>query len=244
MFTSVFLMANLLKGIYNSDLTGQLVIAVQIVLSIWALQIFFSKRMQLASVRRAIIRFNKDFFPSTDVLNCYLQRKPGRKVAISLMYDRTCERMVRLLSPDVRNQVISTSSAVQTVALTGSEVQILRGVCEHAEEDECIALERKMSTLAGIVTTAPMLGLLGTVWGVMNAFDLMGGKGTVLLSEIAPAISSALATTVVGLLVAIPAAIAYNHLTEHLRSIETDMAGFREELMGRICNEYRGGDRQ
>ena len=244
MFAFNLPVAGLLKGIASSDLTGQLVIVVQVALSVWALQIFLSKRMQLASVRKAIVRFNKDFFPSNDVLNCYLQRKPGRKVAISLMYERTCERMVRLLAPDVRNQVISTSSAAQNVALTSSEVQILRGVCEHAEEDECIWLEKSMSTLAGIVTTAPMLGLLGTVWGVMNAFDLLGGKGTVLLSEIAPAISSALATTVVGLIVAIPAAIGYNHLTERLRSIETDMSGFREELLGRICNEYRGGDRQ
>lgn len=237
-------MAGLLKGIASSDLTGQVVIVIQVLLSIWALQIFLSKRMQLASVSRAIVKFNKEFFPSTDVLKCYLNRKVVRQVAISLMYYRTCDRMVRMLSPELRNQVIASSASANTVALTESEVQILRGVCEHAEEDECIALERKMSALAGIVTTAPMLGLLGTVWGVMNAFDLMGGKGTVLLSEIAPAISSALATTVVGLLVAIPAAIAYNHLTERLRSIETDMSGFREELLGRIQNEYRGGDRQ
>jgi len=87
-----------------------------------------------------------------------------------------------------------------------------------------------------------MLGLLGTVWGVLDAFADMGNKGTVLLSVIAPSISSALVTTVVGLLVAIPSVICYNNLAGKVRQLTTDMDGFADELMGRIACEFQGRD--
>ncbi|MDD2349234.1 MAG: MotA/TolQ/ExbB proton channel family protein, partial [Kiritimatiellae bacterium] len=103
-----------------------------------------------------------------------------------------------------------------------------------------IRIEHGMPLLATIVTASPMLGLLGTVWGVLDAFSEMGPKGTVLLSEIAPAISSALVTTVVGLLVAIPSAIFYNTLATKVRQLSSDMVGFADELLGRIACEFQG----
>ena len=103
-------------------------------------------------------------------------------------------------------------------------------------------LERFLKTLGTIAGITPLLGLLGTVWGVMDAFSTMGDKGTVLLNEIAPAISSALMTTVVGLLVAIPCAIFYNNLAGKVRQLSNDMEGFADELMGRIACEFQGRD--
>jgi biopolymer transport protein ExbB/TolQ len=85
-----------------------------------------------------------------------------------------------------------------------------------------------------------MLGLLGTVWGVLDAFDAMGAAGSANLATIAPSISSALVTTVVGLLIAIPGVIAYNYINEIIRDLTNDMEGFADEIIGRIACEFQG----
>ena len=85
-----------------------------------------------------------------------------------------------------------------------------------------------------------MLGLLGTVWGVLDAFDEMGSAGSANLATIAPSISAALVTTVVGLLVAIPGVIAFARLNATITQIRSEMEGFADELIGRIACEFQG----
>jgi biopolymer transport protein ExbB/TolQ len=85
-----------------------------------------------------------------------------------------------------------------------------------------------------------MLGLLGTVWGVLDAFAEMGAAGSANLATIAPSISAALVTTVVGLLIAIPGVIFFNQMTSKIRDITSDMEGFADELIGRIACEFQG----
>ena len=97
-----------------------------------------------------------------------------------------------------------------------------------------------MNVIATIVALEPMLGLLGTVWGVLDAFAEMGTAGSANLATIAPSISAALVTTVVGLLVAIPGVIFFNMMNSKIRNISSDMEGFADELMGRIACEFQG----
>ena len=97
-----------------------------------------------------------------------------------------------------------------------------------------------MNVIATIVALEPMLGLLGTVWGVLDAFAEMGTAGSANLATIAPSISAALVTTVVGLIVAIPGVVAFNWMNSKIRAITSDMEGFADELMGRIACEFQG----
>ena len=236
-------LAGLVKGFLDSNAVGILIVIIQLVLSVVAGAIFFGKLKELNAVKRGNQRFMREFQNGRDVLEYYLGRKAQRQsVSLELMYVKTCERMVKLIDPLTRGRAIKGADAREAVALTGKEIALLRGNCEHVAEDEEIRLDKGMTLLAFIVTTAPMLGLLGTVWGVLDAFDLMGGKGTVLLSEIAPAISSALVTTVVGLIVAIPSSGGYNWLSGKIREITSDMDGVLDELLGRIAREYQGRD--
>ena len=85
---------------------------------------------------------------------------------------------------------------------------------------------------------APLIGLLGTVWGILDAFQAMGAKGSALLSDVAPGLSSALLTTVVGLFVAIPSAAGYNLLLELTRRLDAYLDGFTDELLGRLQDEF------
>jgi biopolymer transport protein ExbB/TolQ len=97
-----------------------------------------------------------------------------------------------------------------------------------------------MGVIAAVVSLSPMLGLLGTVWGVLDAFAEMGSAGSANLATIAPSISSALVTTVVGLLIAIPGVIAFTKMNAMIRGIMNSMDGFAEELSTRIACEFQG----
>ena len=116
----------------------------------------------------------------------------------------------------------------------------MRGTCEHALDEEEIRVEHGMNIIATIVALEPMLGLLGTVWGVLDAFAEMGTAGSANLATIAPSISAALVTTVVGLIVAIPGVVFFNVMNSKIRGITSDMEGFADELMGRIACEFQG----
>ena len=233
-------LASLFSGFMASNLMGKAIVLVQLASSIVAAAIIIGKNQELNSVMRSSKRFLREFLAGRDVLDYYLLRKKGAFTSLELIYDRTCERMVKLLDPEVRRSVIGRQSGAESAALSVREVELVRSTCEHTVQDEEIRVERGMGLLATIVTSSPMLGLLGTVWGVLDAFADMGTKGTVLLSVIAPAISSALVTTVAGLLVAIPCAIFYNNLALKVRQLSADMDGFADELMGRIACEFQG----
>ncbi len=103
---------------------------------------------------------------------------------------------------------------------------------ERAASHENERLEKSLSFLAITASVAPFLGLLGTVQGVLRSFIGMRAEEFVTLQKIAPGISDALITTVVGLLVAIPAAIFYNHFVARVRDLNADMDRFTSELTG------------
>ena len=93
--------------------------------------------------------------------------------------------------------------------------------------------EAKMYWLATIVSGAPFLGLLGTVWGVMDAFGTMD-RGGATIEHLAPGVSGALLTTVAALLVAIPIVFVYNGLLSMARGAMTELENFSSNLADRI----------
>jgi hypothetical protein len=92
--------------------------------------------------------------------------------------------------------------------------------------------------LAIAVSGAPFLGLLGTVWGVMDVFSSAAQVGNASLTTVAPGVAAALATTVAGLLVAIPSMFGYNWLVHNLRVATVEMDNFAQELSAKIESEY------
>lgn len=94
--------------------------------------------------------------------------------------------------------------------------------------------ESKMMVLGSIVSGAPFLGLLGTVWGVMDAFGAISGQEGASIATLAPGVSGALLTTVAGLLVAIPSVFGYNYLLTQVKLQITELENFASLLADRI----------
>ena len=114
--------------------------------------------------------------------------------------------------------------------------------------DEVTKLERNMNLLATTATVSPFIGLFGTVWGIIDAFHGLGTSGAATLRAVAPGISEALITTAGGLVVAIPAVIAYNLIGGSIRdfgarcddfSLEMLNAVERQPVAARIAEEVR-----
>lgn len=127
--------------------------------------------------------------------------------------------------------------ATQSRGLTPAQLEVLRLVLEKEEGEERDELALGIQWLAIFATVSPLLGLLGTVLGVMNAFIGVAQSGNSNIGSVAPGIAEALVTTVAGLVVAIPAAMAYNYFVGRLNLFVGDLEGFSSEFIGSLARE-------
>lgn len=122
-------------------------------------------------------------------------------------------------------------------ALTMEEIDIVRASLEEAVADQILELEKKMIFLATAVTISPFLGLFGTVWGIMLAFTDLAIMGKADIQTLAPGVSGALLTTVLGLVVAIPSVAGYNIISTLIKSTIVQMDNFVEEFVVKLKME-------
>ena len=120
-------------------------------------------------------------------------------------------------------------------------VENSRARLEHAENAlqralarQTLRYESSMIFLASIVSGAPFIGLLGTVWGVMEAFSSVAMQKTAGIQQLAPGVSGAMLATIAGLVVAIPSVFGYNLLLGNTRRMTTELENFASSLADRI----------
>ncbi len=112
------------------------------------------------------------------------------------------------------------------------KLQLLQGALERSVAEQIVRLESQVSILGTAVSAAPFLGLLGTVWGVMDAFSSVAIVGSATIGALAPGIAAALITTVMGLVVALPSMVGYNILVANIRRLTMEMENFASEFLG------------
>lgn len=125
------------------------------------------------------------------------------------------------------------------VGLSPAQLDTLRLVLDKGLAEERDELGHGLTWLAIIGSVSPLLGLLGTVVGVMNSFLGITAQGSANIAAVAPGIAEALTTTVAGLAVAIPAVIAYNHYAARLGLFASEIEGFASEFVGTLAREGR-----
>lgn len=121
--------------------------------------------------------------------------------------------------------------------LSEAQLQAMRLVLEKGQADERDDLSAGMIWLAVIGNVSPLLGLMGTVIGVMNAFLGITASGSANIGAVAPGVAEALVTTVAGLAVAIPAVIGYNYFVNRLNYFGGELEGFASEFVGTLAKE-------
>lgn len=125
----------------------------------------------------------------------------------------------------------------ERVSLTSTQLEALKMILGKEVGAERDAAAKLIPSLATVGTVSPLLGLLGTVLGVMDAFLGMGQKGAGNIAAVAPGIAEALITTVAGIAAAIPALIAYNYFASKAAVLEGELEGFANGLVGWMAKE-------
>lgn len=141
---------------------------------------------------------------------------------------------------DKNRQFGKSTPSVQSVYLSPSDLDFVGAHLYNEVAMQTKFLEKNLFILATVVSLAPFLGLLGTVWGILTSFSQMqmqGGSQAVL-----GGLSMALATTVLGLVDAIPALVGYNFIKNRIREFQTDMDGFATEMLATAELQYRKVD--
>lgn len=118
-------------------------------------------------------------------------------------------------------------------------ITMAENALQRAVAEQSMHYESKMVLLASIVSGAPFLGLLGTVWGVMDAFGSMALQSSATLQLLAPGVSGALLTTVAGLLVAIPSVFGYNFLLSQTKMMVIELENFASILADRLEKDHQ-----
>ena len=118
--------------------------------------------------------------------------------------------------------------------LPQGSIENLRRALVRGQAAETTRLARLLTILATCANTAPFIGLFGTVWGIMFAFQAIGESGTANLATVAPHISEALVATATGLFAAIPAVVFYNHFNRRLEVMDAAMESFIQDFLNLV----------
>lgn len=235
-------LADLLFALKESNTAGKVIVLVLFIGSVFVWSVMISKWRELALATKVSDRFMAAYRKEVHPVALFLKRSKYDASPLYVVYEKTCLALGSALESRGANPddlFMGAVGGIEGRSLDELHVGAIRSVAERNVSDQVLLMETSMGLLATATTTAPFLGLLGTVWGVMEAFAGMGRTGGAMLSAVAPGISGALLTTVIGLLVALPSSIGFNMLSDRIRRMTVLMDNFSQELVSDMERHYR-----
>lgn len=227
--------AGLLSAFWLSNLAGRAIVIVLFVGSMLVWSLMMTKYGEIRAAERTSVRFLAAYRKEKRPLALYLKRQKFEGSPLYEVYEKACRALGSVL------EIRGTDPNDLFLGGTGAEIRLsepqlnhVRTAVDRAVSDQALLLESGMGVLAQAVTVAPLLGLLGTVWGVMESFETVVRGGSAMLTSVAPGVAGALLTTVVGLLVALPSSIGYNLLSDRIRRLAVEMDNFSQELINQF----------
>jgi biopolymer transport protein TolQ len=202
--------------ITQASFVVQAVLALLVFLSLWSWWQIFLKLFQLRRAARDTDMFEDEFWKGGDLADIY-QRAGQSRVGGSLEH---------VFSAGFREYSKHRRQG-STAAVT---LDSARRAMRAAYQREIDSLEAHLSGLATVGSVSPYIGLLGTVWGIMNAFRGLANVSQATLAQVAPGIAEALIATAIGLFAAIPAVVAYNRYTHNVDRLAVRYETFIEEF--------------
>lgn len=234
-----FAESGIIYSIAESNLAGKFILIILLVGSLFSWSVMITKFASVRRIQTQTVRFLKRFRSGRMPLTLFLERKQAFPGSPSYaVYMAGCRELMYHLYGNAEpaeddRAMMEVHDKISPVAMGAVRSAVEREVGEQALE-----MESKMTLLATAVSGAPFLGLLGTVWGVMDTFAEVGAQGSADLTIMAPGVAGALVTTVTGLLVAIPAMFGYNWLVASLRSETVGLDNFAAELVAAFEHRY------
>jgi len=202
--------------ILQASLIVQFVMALLVGASVVSWAIIFRKRQLLGAERQSADRFEEQFWSGGDLAALYKSLESGAPTGMAGVFVAGFREFSRLRK--------------QAGIAGGQLLEGSRRAMRVAQLRETDRLEQNLSMLATIGSTSPYVGLFGTVWGIMSAFQGLGNVQQATLAMVAPGIAEALIATAMGLFAAIPAVVAYNRYADQVGRLELRYDAFMEEF--------------
>jgi len=202
--------------VLHASLIVQFVLLLLVGASVVSWAIILRKRRVLGEARSTTDEFEERFWSGVDLAVLYKALDATTNTGMSAIFVSGFREFSRL-----RHQVGISGAHL----LEGS-----RRAMRVAQLKETDRLEQNLATLATIGSTSPYVGLFGTVWGIMSAFQGLGNVQQATLAMVAPGIAEALIATAMGLFAAIPAVVAYNRYADQVSRLELRCDTFMEEF--------------
>lgn len=226
--------SSILYSLQNLTPEGMATVGTLVLMSLVSWSIIVGKVLGLRRQKKRAERFYDRFYDCKDPFELLGQDDEFEGAPPYSVYDYTCREMQKLLE---RFAPVAAANGRERRA-PGRAMGRVRAAMERGLGDELSRLEGGMSLLALAISGGPFIGLFGTVLGVMDTFAAVGQEGQANFTAIAPGVAGALLTTVLGLIVAIPALFAFNLLQRRIQGLEVDMSTFASELEGVLVMDY------
>jgi len=243
-----FLSINVFVSAFSqSDFIGKLIFLGLFALSMICWIVLIYKVWETRSVRSLSLHFQKACEEQKDkLLQLNLSELPKNKLREALhpfahIFSSFKEKTLEILNKN--RFFLLKHSPDDQIYLTEADLNIVEALVLTTISSQTKKLERHLFILSTVVTLAPFLGLLGTVWGILITFGELHSGGSISSNSlILGGLSTALATTVLGLVIAIPALIAYNYLKNTIKHLSSDMEDFLYRLLSVLELQYRKVD--
>jgi biopolymer transport protein TolQ len=215
-----------------TGLVVKLVLLVLAYFSVVSWAIIFYKLLQVHRAKRESTRFLEFFWKTKrfDAISAQLDR--FEHSPLTVLFSEAFTELKKLME----NGDHKEEPDVFSTELGGID-NIARAL-RRATTSEITRLEKYLTFLATTGSTAPFIGLFGTVWGIMTSFKGIGETGSASLAVVAPGIAEALIATAIGLVAAIPAVMGYNHFQNKIRVLSADMDSFSTEYLNIVQRNF------
>jgi len=201
----------------RADFVVRSVIIILIAASIYSLALIFLKQRLFKKIEKSTSNFEEKFWKSKSAENFYNNLSNKNKDPLTNIFQSAMAELIKTKSK---------SSSVQSARVSR--------ILEISGDNEIKLIEKHFTFLATVGSTAPFIGLFGTVWGIMNSFQSIAISRNTSLAIVAPGIAEALFATALGLLAAVPAVIAYNKFTSDSRKYSGRIENFSKRFLSII----------
>ena len=201
----------------RADFVVKAVIVILIAASIYSWALIFDKYRLFKRIEKSTTSFEEKFWKSRSAENFYNNFTNREKDPVANIFQSAMVELIRTKSK---------SSSVQSARVSR--------VIEISADKEIKSIEKHFTFLATVGSTAPFIGLFGTVWGIMNSFQSIAISRNTSLAIVAPGIAEALFATALGLLAAIPAVVAYNKFNSDSKKYSGRIENFSKRFLSII----------
>ena len=203
---------------FRADPVVKLVILGLFLSSVWSWAIIINKIKIIKKLNIVTKKFEEIFWSSNSLEDLYTKTESKNDHAMISTFNKAMIEWLRIRGTKLKDQMESR----------------LNNTLNSSINNEMTKLEKNMIFLASLGSSAPFVGLFGTVWGIMNSFQAIGITKNTSLAVVAPGIAEALFATALGLIAAIPAVIAYNKISSVLDNYSVRLETFAQEFVGRV----------